>query len=193
MPKKNNKNNRDQNRLVYRQGMPPSEKEAYFMPGTPLNNIQKKYCRCLLHVADDQEDWCLRDKAWFESRDGVECYNPYAVCTKSVGRKGPAFECVRHFDLDTIPASELNALADLKGKSEKDLYKVWKEERKRVETAQKGGMSWSGRDGRGDLRELNKIYKLVDLKSIARDSGLSGTSKMRKGELLGLLTRMDII
>ena len=115
-------------RLVYERNMSEEDKDRYFLGEGALNDMQKKYCRCILHTADKQPGWCLKDKAWYKKRDGEQCYNPYAVCTKSVGRKGPAFECVKNLDLDVIPESELEALAQLKGKSIDELYAMWREE-----------------------------------------------------------------
>lgn len=93
------------------------DKADYFSPDSSLNEEQKKYCRCILHTAAKQPDWCLTEKAWRQNRNGKGCYNPYAICTKSTGRSGPQFECVPSYNLDNIPEQELNALGKLKGKS----------------------------------------------------------------------------
>jgi len=95
-------------------GEPPS----YFRrrPNAPrLSEKHEKYCRCVLHVAADQPEWCVSEGAWEQTRDGETCYNPYAVCTASVGRSG-ALECFLNYDLDAIPKDEIAGLVELKGK-----------------------------------------------------------------------------
>ncbi len=62
-----------------------------------LTEGNRKYCRCLLKVAIKQSDKCLRDKEW-----GSEgCYNPYAVCTKSVGNQ--SHKCYYDYSLLSDP------------------------------------------------------------------------------------------
>lgn len=67
-------------------------KRAYFKKGTTYHKKPQskgaRYCRCLLHVGEKQPTWCLHDKAWRQKRNGKTCYNPYAVCTKTLKRKG---------------------------------------------------------------------------------------------------------
>ena len=118
------RNDDNVDRVRYNRDTTDTEKEKYFLSNTPLDDKQKKYCRCILHTADKQPEWCLKEKAWFQKRDGVSCYNPYAVCTKAVKRSGPAFECVKYYDLDHIPQSELRSLANLKGKSIEELRRI---------------------------------------------------------------------
>lgn len=69
-----------------------------------------RYCRCLMHVAAKQPEWCLREKAWRETRAGRRCYNPYAVCTQSTGRAG-RIECSATFDWSQVPDDELLSYA----------------------------------------------------------------------------------
>ena len=81
--------------------------------GTVNNNLteqDKKYCRCVLHVSSDQGEDCILD-----GFKGDGCYNPYAVCTKSTGRKGRV-ECFLNYDLNNIPPKEREALIHLKYK-----------------------------------------------------------------------------
>lgn len=78
-------------------------KSAYFKSKTPLTEEQKSYCRCIAHVS-------AKDSA----------YNPYAVCTKSVGRAG-SFKCTPYYNYDEIPQEEVEGLARLKGKSTSQL------------------------------------------------------------------------
>ena len=76
---------------------------------------QKRYCRCILHVAEQQPEWCLETQDWYKQRDGKKCYNPYAICTKSLSRRG-SVECFLNYNLDGIPDKEIRALILLKKK-----------------------------------------------------------------------------
>ena len=79
------------------------------------DSTEAKYCRCVLHVSEKQPEWCLRYSLWRQSRDGKSCYNPYAVCTKSVNRKG-LIECFINYNLDLATPSEINVIIYLKSK-----------------------------------------------------------------------------
>jgi hypothetical protein len=103
-------------------------KEAYFLEGTPLDKKQKSYCRCLLHVASQQPEWCLKEQAWRQTRNNRSCYNPYAVCTSSLGRRGN-FECTKYYDLDNIPEEEVTSLTYMKNKSLDEIRRIAEEER----------------------------------------------------------------
>ena len=78
-----------------------------------LTEPQKKYCRCVLKVAAKQAGACNVDKAWYESRDGVKCYNPYAVCAKSTGTTSR--ECGKNYSFKDLSDAELTAYAQLSG------------------------------------------------------------------------------
>mgnify|MGYP000117114110 FL=1 len=71
----------------------------YFKPSSvqSMEDQQKKYCRCLLHVASKEPLSCLRARKWGIGKD---CVNPYAICTKSVGRK--KLSCTPDFNLDLL-------------------------------------------------------------------------------------------
>ena len=79
-----------------------------------LSDKQKKYCRCILHVASDQPDWCLINKEWEKKKGEETCYQPYAICTKNVGRDSN--HCYKYYNLNKLPYNELRALMLLKGK-----------------------------------------------------------------------------
>ena len=64
------------------------ERYDFILPNAPLTEEQRKYCRCLLRV---------------EERGGA--YNPYAVCTSSVGAQ--VYSCSKYYDW---PAMGLNVL-----------------------------------------------------------------------------------
>lgn len=102
-------------------------KEAYFVKGTPLNQKQMKYCRCIAHVAGKNKDWCYKHKAWKKGKG--KCYNPYAVCTSKIGRKG-RIRCTEYYDLDDMPKKEVEAISKLKGKTVPELRKYIKERAK---------------------------------------------------------------
>jgi len=97
-------------------------KEKYFVKGTPLNKKQKKYCRCIAHISGKNEEWCNKHGAW---KRGYKkgCTNMYSICTKSVGRTG-RFKCAPYYNLEGMPAKEVKALADTKGKSVEE-FKSW--------------------------------------------------------------------
>jgi hypothetical protein len=78
-----------------------------------LTDQQEKYCRCVVHVAEKQPAACNEDKAWYEKRDGEECYNPYAVCAKTTGTTSR--DCGEHYEYRTMTKNELVGIASLKG------------------------------------------------------------------------------
>lgn len=103
-------------------------KAKYFVPGTPLNKHQMKYCRCLAHVAAENPEWCYFHNAWKTIRPGSPCFNPYAVCTKSTRRRG-RFHCTKYYDLENMPRKEVRALAAIKGLSVPEFKNLAKQER----------------------------------------------------------------
>lgn len=71
----------------------------------PLSERERKYCRCLVKA--------------------TSASNPYAVCTKSVGRAG-SVQCFAHYNLPRFDEGQLNALTRLHKKSgPKETVKVW--------------------------------------------------------------------
>ena len=69
------------------------------MPATTLTEKQRKYCRCILHIA----------KSWPK-------YNPYAVCTASMHRKG-AITCGAYYGkygFENFDENELRGYARMK-------------------------------------------------------------------------------
>lgn len=84
----------------------------YMVPRAPLSNQQGLDCLCWLHVAGEQPDWCIRERAWGQTRHGHTCLNPLQDCSMSkTKQKQTPRTCIRHFDLNTIPDHELRALA----------------------------------------------------------------------------------
>lgn len=84
-------------------------KSSYFNRGNKLTEENKKYCRCVLHVAAQQSSDCLENRKWGTKN----CYNPYAVCTQSTHRKGRML-CFKDTHLSVLPTKELKGLAHLK-------------------------------------------------------------------------------
>ncbi len=88
-------------------------KSSYFNRGNKLTEENRKYCRCVLHVAAQQSKDCLEKRNWGNTSRGKKCYNPYAVCTQSTHRKG-AMLCFKDTHLSVLPTKELKGLAHLK-------------------------------------------------------------------------------
>lgn len=82
--------------------IPVLEGGSYFLPDVPLDEKQQAYCRCVLHVAAKRSSGEGKRKP---------PYNPYAICTKSVGRQSP---CSRWYNFDAIPDNELIGYAQLR-------------------------------------------------------------------------------
>ena len=55
------------------------------------------------------------------------CYNPYAVCAKSVGRPAGKFECLKYMKLKKVTPKQLSALERYKMKKlgPEDFYEGW--------------------------------------------------------------------
>lgn len=80
------------------------EKQAMYTPeATHLNDEKQKWCRCVLHVAKKNSTACLKNKSW----DDDKCYNPYAVCGKSVKTSTGGKPC--GYDFDNIQEDEVEA------------------------------------------------------------------------------------
>jgi hypothetical protein len=88
-----------------------AETTRFFLPDTSLSEKQQKWCKCVIKVADKQRGACNTEKAWFETRDGQECYNPYAVCSKSIGTS--TRECGKNYDFRSFSDNHLITYAQL--------------------------------------------------------------------------------
>jgi len=77
-------------------------KNNYFIDTNNLNNKQKKYCRCVLHVMKNNTKKCNADRKW-ETK--TKCYNPYATCAKSIGTTTGSKSC--NYNINNIPYDEL--------------------------------------------------------------------------------------
>lgn len=80
---------------------------------TKLNRLQQKWCRCVLEVAAKQGPQCLKNKMWFKTVNGAKCYNPYAICSSSVGTSVRG--CSTEYNYIELYKNELLGLAYLKG------------------------------------------------------------------------------
>ena len=76
-------------------------KKLYFNTNN-MNDMQKKYCRCVLHVMGKNDEKCLKTKNWNSSN---KCYNPYSICAKSVGTTTGTKSC--KYNLNKVPINEL--------------------------------------------------------------------------------------
>lgn len=86
----------------------------YFKQNNNLTDQQKKFCECTIKVSSKQPEQCNIDKAWFQQREGKQCYNPYAVCAKSTGTSvGRSNLCEQNFDYESISDRELRGKASL--------------------------------------------------------------------------------
>ena len=86
-------------------------KSNWIKSGSTLNEQEQKYCRCVLQVAAKQPGQCNMEKAWFEQRQNETCYNPYAVCAKTVGTSSRV--CGENYNWVELPDDMLNAYANL--------------------------------------------------------------------------------
>ena len=80
-----------------------SAKDKYFKPNSPLNDDQKRICRCIMHTAKQSPR-----------------YNPYAICRASTKVAGQ-ISCSSYFDYDNIPEQEGEDYARFKNKSVREL------------------------------------------------------------------------
>lgn len=94
----------------------PPAVDGYFWRGAPIDERQRAYCRCQLHVAARNKPECYENRG--AALGQGRCYNPYAVCTASVGRQS---ECSAYYAFTPqavrggIPDNEVEAYARLRG------------------------------------------------------------------------------
>lgn len=86
----------------------------YFKDDVDLQDEEKKWCRCVLHVAAKQNDKCLENvnQNAMKVFEGKTCYNPYAICSASIGTSSR--KCGMNYSYDDIPDNELIAYAQMK-------------------------------------------------------------------------------
>jgi len=97
-------------------------KESFMVPEDQKKGTEKqlsnerldKYCRCILDVSSKQTKSCLERKAWGQEIEGKTCYNPYAVCAKSIGTSsGRSPYCGQNYNYEALPDKLLVAYARL--------------------------------------------------------------------------------
>lgn len=84
-------------------------KPNYFNNKTGLNEEQKKWCRCTLHVASKNSEKCNRSRNWGKNK----CYNPYAVCSSRIHTSSGGKSCGDYYNFDNIPDNEIKAYGEL--------------------------------------------------------------------------------
>jgi hypothetical protein len=105
-------------------------KDKYFIKNTPLSGQHKKYCRCVAEVSAKNTRECLKSGDWKKApQPGKKCLNPYSICTKSTKRRG-AIKCTPYYNLSSMPANEIRALAMMKGMTVKEFREFVKNERR---------------------------------------------------------------
>jgi hypothetical protein len=80
-------------------------REDYFKEDSGLNEKQKKFCRCTVHVGAKQEKSCTKAK----QGTSKSCVNPYAVCAKTTGTSSR--KCGEVFEFKNFPKQELVSYA----------------------------------------------------------------------------------
>ena len=83
----------------------------FFKSDSTLSDREEKYCRCVLKVGDKQKGACNTERAWFETREGHTCYNPYAVCAKST--RTSSRSCGENYSFETLSDDHLVTYAQL--------------------------------------------------------------------------------
>ncbi len=109
-------------------------KALYLNPNNDLSAKEQSYCRCVLHVGAKNPEECNRPGQWGR---GTDCYNPYAICAKSVGTTSR--RCGENYNFSatsTIPDNELAGYAVVHGKPVPSPY----DRKKMLATLQ----SWQG-------------------------------------------------
>lgn len=105
-----------------RQTLQDNSKE-YFKPNHQLKRKMPHFCRCVLHVAAKNSNWCNKKRLWKSDK----CYNPYAVCAASVRTTTGRKPCFYDFDSPDMTKKELKSYGYLRYKE----YTQWAKEKKR--------------------------------------------------------------
>jgi len=83
------------------------------MQDSDLNDKSKKYCSCVVKVAERNSERCNLDKNWGNMTDEKMCYSPYAVCAKSTGTTNRT--CGMNYDYDSMTKEQLVTFLNLNG------------------------------------------------------------------------------
>ena len=78
----------------------------YIKSNAKLTNQQKRFCRCILHIAAKNKKTCNKTKKWNNKN---KCYNPYSTCAKKVKTTTGGKPCYYKFKKSSIPKNEIIA------------------------------------------------------------------------------------
>lgn len=107
-----NRKNFDINNYIYRKKLKLfkkiiiTTKDDIIKKDSQLTQQQKKYCECVVKVASKQSPSCNINKNWYTKN----CYNPYAVCAKSVKTTS---RCGNDYDFKHMDDNYIRAYANL--------------------------------------------------------------------------------
>ncbi|MDB4769526.1 hypothetical protein OAG24_01035 [bacterium] len=88
-------------------------------------SLTSRYCRCVAKVTAKNPKKCY-SKGKFTSGPG--CYNPYAICTSSVGRTGKV-KCGKYYSSGALTKGQTAALARSKGVSSTRFKQILRSEK----------------------------------------------------------------
>lgn len=91
-----------------------NSEHEFIIANSTLDEREQAFCSCVVQVAAKQPGACNLEKAWFEERNGEECYNPFAVCANSVGTTSR--DCWNNYNFDVMDDKHLQSLAYLHNK-----------------------------------------------------------------------------
>ena len=84
----------------------PGRNSYFFKDNNNLTEKEEKYCRCVLKVGEKQPESCnLGEKG------RGRCYNPYAVCAKSVGTTSR--RCGENYNFEELSDEQIKTYARL--------------------------------------------------------------------------------
>lgn len=83
-----------------------NSKYPLIIPNSLLSDREMAFCECVIDVGTKQPGKCNLEKAWFEERDEHVCYNPFAVCAKSVGTTSR--NCKENFNSQQMTPAQLD-------------------------------------------------------------------------------------
>ena len=84
----------------------PTRNSYFFKRGSDLTEKEEKYCRCVLKVGEKQPESCN-----LSEKGRGKCYNPYAVCAKSVGTTSR--RCGENYNFEELSDEQIKAYARL--------------------------------------------------------------------------------
>lgn len=76
-----------------------------------LSEKERNYCSCLIDVSSKLPIECIKKGEAFTYEHGKMCYNPFAVCAKSVGTTSR--ECAQNYNFNAMDDTQIEAFAAL--------------------------------------------------------------------------------